>query len=64
MNNQETIEGNKGYNPIEDEDDDLEFAPCRLCDGHDACEDFGCAYELGLGRMVRKEIPLGSDGWT
>lgn len=31
-----------------------EFISCDRCDGHPACEDFGCAYELGLGNMVRK----------
>lgn len=45
-------------NPIEPDDDDyeeIEFIRCSRCDGHDACEDFGCAYELGLGRLVKKE---------
>lgn len=36
------------------EDDSDDFIPCSKCDGHDACEDFGCAIELGLERMVRK----------
>ncbi len=47
----------------EDFSDEIEFVRCAKCDGHDACEDFGCAYELGLGRMVKKDIPLGSDEW-
>ncbi len=40
----------------EDEDDENEFQPCAKCDGHPACEDHGCAYELGLGRMVKKDV--------
>lgn len=36
------------------EDQEIEFQPCAGCDGHDACEDFGCAFELGLGHMVNK----------
>lgn len=49
---------------IEDEDyNEKEFMPCDKCDGHDACEDFGCAYELGLGRMVKKNVPPGYDDW-
>jgi hypothetical protein len=43
--------------PIDDNwDDDNEFIPCSKCDGHPACEDFGCAYELGCGHLVEKEI--------
>lgn len=51
---------------IEDDDFDLdeaEFIPCSECDGHPACEDFGCAIELGLGRMVKKNIEPGNDHW-
>jgi hypothetical protein len=33
-----------------------EFNPCSECDGHPACEDFGCAIELGIGRMVQKIV--------
>lgn len=44
-------------------DEDQEFVPCSKCDGHPACEDFGCAHELGLGKMVKKDIPHGSDYW-
>ena len=44
-------------------DDDIEFIPCSKCDGHPACEDFGCAYELGLGRMVKKHLEPGQDDW-
>lgn len=45
-------------NPIDEWDDlndDEEFIPCSRCDGYPACEDFGCAYALGLGRLVSKE---------
>lgn len=45
------------------EPEEVEFIRCDKCDGHDACEDFGCAYEHGLGRMVKKDIPHGSDDW-
>lgn len=38
-----------------EEEDETEFIPCLLCDGHPACEDYGCAIELGLGRMVKKD---------
>lgn len=37
-----------------------EFIPCDKCDGHDACEDFGCAFELGLGHLVNKDL---SNDW-
>lgn len=40
--------------------DDNEFVPCVKCDDHPACEDFGCAIDLGLGRMVKKDRPLGT----
>jgi hypothetical protein len=44
--------------PMDDnwDDDDNEFIPCSKCDGHPACEDFGCAYELGCGHLIEKEI--------
>ena len=42
--------------PEFDGKDEPEFYPCLICDGHPACEDFGCAIELGLGRMVKKDI--------
>jgi len=35
--------------------EESEFVPCDKCDGHDACEDFGCAIELGLGKMLNKK---------
>jgi len=35
-----------------DDDDDFEddytFTRCSRCDGHDACEDFGCALSAGI----------------
>jgi hypothetical protein len=40
------------------DDDEPEFVRCSKCDGHDACEDFGCAFELGLGRMVKADNPF------
>lgn len=46
--------------PIEPDDDfdedENEFHPCELCDGHPACEDFGCAFELGLGHLVKRDF--------
>lgn len=41
-----------------DDDEDYEFQPCAKCDGHPACEDHGCAYQLGLGRMVKRDFDL------
>lgn len=32
------------------------FNTCDNCDGHDACRDFGCAFKLGLGKIVQGEI--------
>lgn len=37
----------------EDEDD---FKRCDECDGHDACEDFGCAIKAGLGHLLQKPL--------
>lgn len=37
------------------ENEDSEFERCLSCDGHDACEDFGCAFDLGLGNLVNKD---------
>ena len=34
--------------PEPDDDDEIEFTSCDNCDGHDACEDFGCAIALGI----------------
>lgn len=47
----------------DDELDEIEFNPCSRCDAHPACEDFGCAYDLGLGRMVKKDTAPGNDAW-
>lgn len=33
-----------------------DFQPCSECDGHDACRDFGCAVELGLGHMIKPPL--------
>jgi hypothetical protein len=35
--------------------DEQEFTACDRCDGYEACEDFGCAYDLDWDR--------GSDDW-
>lgn len=40
----------------EDSDGEPEFQECPKCDGHPACEDFGCAYEQGLGHMVKRDF--------
>lgn len=42
-----------GYEDDWDDDegesfDDVEFTPCSNCDGHQACEDFGCAIAQGI----------------
>jgi hypothetical protein len=44
-----------------DMDEGPEFQPCDHCDGHPACEDFGCAFKLGKGSMVQK--PKFPDKW-
>jgi hypothetical protein len=36
-------------------DEDSGFVRCAECDGHDACEDFGCAIIHGLGHMVKPD---------
>jgi len=33
-----------------------EFDPCDKCDGHPACEDFGCAFDHGLGNLVKRDL--------
>lgn len=54
-------EGNIGYD-CEEWDDDFwdddedDFTPCCECDGHDACRDFGCAIEAGLGHLVKTDL--------
>lgn len=55
--------GNDHLPEPDDWEDEPEFIPCSKCDGHPACEDFGCAYELGLSKMVRKNIESGNDDW-
>ncbi len=35
--------------------DEIEFQFCDKCDGHDACADFGCAIEAGLGHLVKRD---------
>lgn len=39
-----------------DDIDEDDFIPCSRCDGHPACEDFGCAIEAGLGHIVKKDF--------
>jgi len=34
----------------------VSIPPCDGCDGHDACRDFGCAFKLGLGNMVKDSL--------
>lgn len=38
-----------------DDFDNDDFEPCSQCDGHDACVDFGCAFKLGLGHLVKDD---------
>lgn len=33
-----------------------EFTNCSNCDGHPACEDFGCAFKLGLDDLVENDL--------
>lgn len=40
----------------DDDELDFEFNPCSECDGHPACEEFGCAFKLVLGHLVNKQI--------
>lgn len=42
--------------PFEPGNDEPEFTSCSECDGHPACEDFGCAVGHGLGRMLKKDF--------
>lgn len=42
------------HNDYDDDCEEVEFIPCDKCDGHPACEDYGCAYEHGLGGMVKR----------
>lgn len=45
----------QGWNDDNWDDDEDEFIPCSKCDGHPACEDHGCAFEHGLGRLVHRD---------
>jgi hypothetical protein len=56
------IPPNKDF-PEDDLQEEQEFVPCEECDGHPACEDFGCAIALGLGRMVKKDLYPGINDW-
>lgn len=40
----------------DDGDDEDDFQRCSECDGHDACEDFGCAITAGLGHLLQKPL--------
>lgn len=55
----------KPIEPVDffDDEEENEFIPCDKCDGHPACEDFGCAIELRLGRMVKRRGEIGSEEW-
>lgn len=46
------------YNMLMAGPDDYEdeFERCSACDGHDACEDFGCAIKAGLGHLLNKPL--------
>ncbi|RYF85793.1 MAG: hypothetical protein EOO03_12760 [Chitinophagaceae bacterium] len=50
-------ENNQPVNSEEPQFDEheVEFNACPNCDGHPACEDFGCAIEHGLGHMVQPD---------
>lgn len=37
------------------DENETEFQRCSKCDGHDACEDFGCAFKLGVGNLVNDD---------
>jgi hypothetical protein len=39
----------------DDIDDEEEFKECTECDGHPACEDFGCAIKAGIRKLVKKD---------
>lgn len=40
----------------EEDEIEIEFQRCSDCDGHDACEDFGCAFQSGLGHLVNRTM--------
>ena len=53
---EEYMEMSNEQNFAEDFDnEEPEFERCSKCDGHDACEDFGCAFKLGIGNMVQRD---------
>jgi hypothetical protein len=39
---------NEGHDFDDDYDDEDDFQECDDCDGHDACQDFGCAIKAGI----------------
>ena len=43
------------YFEMTDDYDEEEFERCSQCDGHDACQDFGCAFKLGVGHLVNDD---------
>lgn len=50
------VECNKGDDDFDDEE--MSFQSCDRCDGHDACADYGCAFENGCGHLVKSDNPL------
>ena len=46
------------YNMMMSDPDDVvdDLQRCADCDGHDACEDFGCAIKAGLRHLLQKPI--------
>lgn len=53
---EEMFEDDSIIDPDDDNDYEPDFVPCSSCDGHAACEDFGCAIKLGLEHMVKKDF--------
>jgi len=41
---------------MDDDFEEIEFTACSSCDGHDACEDFGCAIKCGLGHLLKRNF--------
>ena len=37
----------------DDYEDGFDFEYCSKCDGHPACEDYGCAFKAGVGHLVQ-----------
>lgn len=46
---EEFFAGQDHYDPND------EFVECSDCDGHDACYDFGCAFDNGCGHLVNRD---------